>query len=98
MHNKVVKALSMIYQNTFLNKSIILSIQPGPGKGQILCAFQNIFCIPMFMPTIFLSPFFGLLTYTNLNILMGAKQLALTLFLFVGFALCVFDDSLHYAI
>ena len=36
---------------------------------------------PMFMPIVFLSLFFHLLTYTNPNILIDAKQLVLTLFL-----------------
>ena len=35
----------------------------------------------MFMPTIFLSLFFHLLSYTNPNILMNAKELALALLL-----------------
>ena len=36
---------------------------------------------PMLMPTIFLSLYFHLPKYTNPNILMSAKQQALTLFL-----------------
>ena len=44
------------------------------------------------------APFFHPREHTNPTILMDAKQLSLTLFLFVLFVPCVFDDSLHYVV
>ena len=74
-----------------LNSSGLLLTLETFNKEDIFILFlfgQKSFCIqssdtkkPMFMPTIFLSFFFfHLLTYTNPNFLMGARQWALTLF------------------